>query len=159
MLGDSGASVSLELALVSTLFLVPLLIFTTDGFFAFAAKTQTESALQSLFFYGWSDPTDATDLTSLQKILNEVNQHSTIRISFAPNYQPQYSYACLTDSGDTVAAQSTSGSNGATQETCSSGSLETFVRYDLVASVPLTLPFPGVPNPMTVNVGGSVRVQ
>ena len=159
--GDRRGSVSLELALVSVLFLVPLLIFTTDGFFVFAAKTQTESALHSLFFYGWSNPGDATNLTALQEILTEINKHSTITIGFPANFQPQTSYACLdTSSGATQTAQVTTSSNGTTTVTCPSGTdKETLVDYKLTATVPLTLPFPGVPNPMTIDVGGTVRVQ
>lgn len=159
--GDTGGSVSLELALVSMLFLIPLLIFTTDGFFLFAAKTETESALHSLFFYGWSNPGDATNTTALQALLTEIDKHSTITISFPANFQPQTSYACLdASSGATQAAQVTTGSNGTATVTCPSGTdKETLVQYKLTATVPLTLPFPGVPNPMTINLGGTVRVQ
>lgn len=160
-LGDTRGSVSLELALISVLFLIPLMIFTTDGFFLFAAKTETESALHSLFFYGWSNPGDATDVTALQEILTEIDKHSTITIDFPAKFRPQTSYACLdTSSGATRAAQVTSSSNGSTTVTCPSGTAkETLVNYKLTATVPLTLPFPGVPNPMTINVGGTVRVQ
>lgn len=151
LIRDRRGSVSIEFALVSAFFLIPLTLASWDGLFALAARYQTEAALHTLYYFAWSNPGDATDTADLQTLLGAINQTAIAPISLSKHYPQTPPTECLQSDGSSTQAQN----NG----TCSSGTPETMVTYQLTTSVDLPFGIPAFPNPLTLTTGGTVRIQ
>jgi Flp pilus assembly protein TadG len=158
-IGDASGSVSVEMALITTLFLIPLLLGSWDGLYALAARYQTNAALSSLYYFAWSNPDQATNITDIQTLLNAVNQTSVAVATIPINNAPTISYNCLQSDGTTTSATRSTSASGNTTETCESGTLQTNVTYYLQASVDLPFGIPSFNNPMIITAAGTITIQ
>ena len=59
--GGQRGSVTIELALVTALFLLPLTVGSVDMLFVLTQRFQMHRALQSLYFYAWANPNNANN--------------------------------------------------------------------------------------------------
>lgn len=157
-LGRRG-SVSVELALVSSFFLIPLTLGAWDGLFALGARYQVNAALHTLYFYAWSNPTTATSSANLNTLLGAINQTSIASIALSDSAPPLITYNCAQSDGSSEAATAITNSNGIVTESCSSGTLAMTVSYTLVGTVGLPFSVPWFANPTILTLAGSVRVQ
>lgn len=151
LIRDRRASVSVELALVSAFFLIPLTLGVWDGVYALVARYQTEAALHTLYYFAWSDPGDAADSQAVQTLLGAIDKTAIAPIHLAPAWPQTPPPECLQPDG--------TGTPAAADGTCSSGTPETMVAYRLVTTVELPFAIPGFANPATIIVGGAVRIQ
>lgn len=159
LLGRGGrASVSVELALVSAFFLVPLILVAGDGLSVLAARSQTYVALRTLYYLAWSQPSAATDTGDIDTLLHVYDSGTIWSIARAPDAAPTLSYRCLQSDASTTAATAKT-TLGTTTETCSAGTLETDVSYTLRTAVTLPFPLPFVTSPVIMEIGGTVRDQ
>lgn len=158
-MGDTSGSVSVEMALITTLFLIPLLLGSWDGLYALAARYQTNAALSSLYYFAWSNPDQATNITDIQTLLNAVNQTSVAAATIPNNSPPAISYNCLQADGTTTPATRNTTASGNTTETCESGTLQTNVNYNLQASVDLPFGIPSFTNPVIITASGTITIQ
>ncbi len=152
---NDRASVSLEFALVSVFFLLPLLLVCWDGLVVCAARYQINADLHDLYYYAWGNPNQATDFDQVDNVLQATNQYSIAEVVQLWGYWPTLSYACLQSNG------STSGANQNNDGTysCSNGTLETMVTYKLTSQVNLPVPIPGFGSTVNLSADGSVRIQ
>lgn len=157
---DRRGSVSLELALIATLFLIPLTIATWDGVFLLTARIHLNASFGTLARFAWTDPADAVNLNDLNQLLTALDTGSTTTIAFPFGVTPLLSYACQQSDGSmTPASEQTSASTGATTEICTTGTLATNVTYNLTTTVDLPFPLPFLPSPMTLSVDNQIRVE
>lgn len=157
---DRRGVVSVEMALVSTLFLLPLLFLACDGLFVLSARYQTNAALLSLYDYAWSNPSQAANTASIDTILTTASKTSVVPIALPAGFSPTLTYACVqTDGSSTPATATTNQSTGSTTETCNSGTLATSVAYQVTASVSLPFPIPGVASPLILSAAGTVQAH
>jgi hypothetical protein len=153
------ASVSVELALVSAFFLVPLILVAGDGLSVLAARSQTYVALRTLYYLAWSTPSAATQTDYIDTLLAAYDNGTVWSIARAPDAPPALSYGCLQSDGSTISATAQTAADGSTTETCSAGTLETDVSYTLRTAVTLPFPLPFVASPVIMEIGGTVRDQ
>jgi hypothetical protein len=125
------ASVSVEFALVAVFFLFPLFAGAMDFVQIFAAQSQANAALQSLYFFALSTPVPATASSGLT--------NGTL------------SYGCISAAGVVTASSGT----------CATGTLQTSVMYQVTSSVSLVLPLSvfGFSNPFQVSASGTIQIQ
>jgi len=145
---DQRASVSVELALVTTFFLVPLLLLGLDFLFVMLGRQQMAESTHALFMLAWSSPVSATDLPSLDAVLAQANQHGVGTISFAAT--PTETIACLQPDGSDGASSAGS---------CSTGIAETFVTYQLAARIALPVGIGLIPDPFMISASSTVRIR
>ncbi len=151
---ETRGSISVELALVSFFILFPLLAGGWDFLNALSSQSELNAALQSLYYYAWNDPADAQNTTALANFLaiNNKSAVATISLPSTPGYKPTLSYMCSSTTG--TPTPSTQGAN------CGTGNvLQTYVTYQLVATVNLPVPIPGIANPLQLGATGMVQIQ
>ena len=149
------ASVSVELALMSVFFLLPLFGGSTDMVEIISAQAQLNTAVQSLYYYALSNPTVASISTDTNPTVIATLMSSTFhKITFVSS---SVSYVCI----PTVTTNPT-----LTQTTpCpTTGSIvytqQTWIAYHVSSMVFLPVPVPFVTsNPLTLTASGSVQIQ
>jgi Flp pilus assembly protein TadG len=153
------ASITVEMAIVASMVLLPLFAGGADFLTIIAAKSQMNAALQSFYAYAWNNPQQATSTTQLGNILGQINQHSLPLVTFpdgkadgTTTYQPQLTYRCTIPPATTYTTQSTPCPTTDTQQT--------LVTYNLAASITLPLPLPmGLTSPYALATSGQVEIQ
>jgi Flp pilus assembly protein TadG len=150
-LGERG-SVAVEFALISSLFLLPLFLGSTDIVEIISGQAQVNTALQAMYLFAFTDTLDAGDtanaLPAIQTLINSAALHS-VSIALAPagaNPSNPY-YSCIV--GNTTTTQSTPCAAGATQQE--------FVGYTVSSNVNLSVPL--FTNPFPVSATGWVEIQ
>jgi hypothetical protein len=141
-------SVSVELALIVSLFLFPLIACTLDSLFVLVLRYQANQAIQSIYFFTWANPGQSTNSSSISNVLKLASSSD-----LAPFYlvsAPSTTTTCLQTDGS-----STASSNGA----CSSGTPQTNVTYNIVATAQLPIPLLVFPAKYDYNLVGTVTVQ
>jgi Flp pilus assembly protein TadG len=149
------ANVSVEFALISVFFLLPLFGGSVDMVEYISAKAQLNTALQALYYYALTSPSTATisaDTSAVVALMSGSPRPITLVGS-------SVTYDCIANSATTVTYVATSPTN--TNGGCTSSQTQrTRVTYSLSSSVFLTVPMPFVSsNPLTVTVSGTVQVQ
>jgi hypothetical protein len=165
------ASASVELALVSVFFLLPLFAGSVDMVEIISAQAQVNTALRALYSFGWTNPNDASITTTtangtsdLQTIINTISTSALRPISFptntnvatpnGTNTNGSYYYTCIPTMGTTLTQAvpcPTSGNIVYTQET--------WVTYQVNSSVVLPVPVPFVNgNTLTLTASGAVQL-
>jgi len=150
------ANVSVELALVSTFILLPLMAGSADYFCILTATAQTNTALQALMYYAWTNESAAQSsatqgtLGNEQTLITAINNASAFQISATPALE----YECITTSGNYPVSSMAPYTQGAS---CPSGeTLQKLVQYTVTTTA--GLPFPLVKplsNPYTITAVGS----
>lgn len=156
---ERRASVSVEFALVSVFFLLPLLLLCWDGMFVFAERYQINTDLHDLYYFAWSNPSEATATASVTNFLTALNSNAIAPVNLPSGFQPSLSYDCLQSDGSTSPATQSAANSGTQLESCSTGTLETMATYQLTAIVNLPVPMPGFSGPVILNVGGTIRIE
>ena len=150
------ASASVEFAIVAGFVLLPLLLGGADFISVITAQAQLNTALQSLYFYAYTNPSTANNATDAGYIISLMNTASvfTIRLPAtmsSGSANASLSYGCFTPPSTTITYQTTACSTGQTQQT--------LVTYQVTASVHLPFPFPSLSNPTNLSATGTVQVQ
>lgn len=149
------ANVSVEFALVATLFLLPLYGGAVDMVEYISAKAQLNTALQALYYYALTTPVAATTSADTSAIVTLMS-NSLHPITLAA---PVVYYDCISNNSTTVTYVATSPVN--TNGGCSSSQTQrTRVTYSVSSSVFLTVPLPFVTsNPFTLKASGTIQLQ
>lgn len=182
---SSTGSVSVELALVSIGFLVPLFIGSADFIYVMTCRAQLAAAMQNVEIFAWSHPSDASNQSAINKTLAAGANNDLEKISqVAP---ATMSYTCLQSDGTTSPASITynSGYNASSLSTasassglandpvpstsekigtvgtasCSSGFVQANASYHLATTVNLPVNLPGVGSSLTLDVNGKIWVH
>jgi len=165
-LGRRG-SVAVELAFVTTFFLVPLFCGAADFISILNAQAQLNTALQALVYYSWSNTsaagatsyTSSATTTAEMALINAINGAATFHVTLNPGtVVGSYSnlqYFCVTTT--TTPYTITANANA----TCPSGqTLQTYVQFTVSTKVGLPFPIPlKLTNPLPLSATGSAQVQ
>ncbi len=150
------ASVTVEFALVAVFFLFPLFAGAMDFVQIFAAQAQANAALQALYFFALSNPGQASSNAQANAVAGLINAQSLNKVVFPATASGgaangALSYDCISAAGALTASTGT----------CATGTLQTFVTYQVNSSVSLVLPlsFFGFSNPFVVSASGTIQIQ
>jgi Flp pilus assembly protein TadG len=158
------ANVSVEFALISVLFLLPLVTGAADLICVVNARAQLNTALQAMMFYAWSNPTAAQNNTASTTtaaeatIIDAINSapsnfHVTLNLGAVPGSYSNLTYYCVTPG--TPYSITPSGS-----ATCASGTLQVFAQFTVSTNVNLPFPIPlKLVNPFPVSSTGSAQIK
>jgi hypothetical protein len=152
------ASISVEMALITTFVLLPLLAGAADFVVLIVAKAQLASTLRAFYAFAWNNPSAAGNTGDLGLILSTLNQHSLPQVTFpdgktdnTTSYQPSLEYLC-TDLSGVTSQQSTACPSGETQQV--------LVTYQVITKVNLPIPLPiGLTSPFQLVSSGQVQIQ
>ncbi len=145
------ASVTVEFALVASLFLLPLFMGSSDLIILISSRAQLNAAIEALYYFAWTNPTSAADTTQLNEVIAAINASSNYQIT-----QPVVttSYVCVTP-GSPPKTTSVSGPG-----LCNSDQIQqTLVTYSVSTTVSLPVPFPGISSPTTQTARGTIQTQ
>lgn len=146
------ANASVEFALITSLFVVPLLLGASDFVSIIAAQAQLNTALEALYYYGVTNPGGAISNTS--SIITAINANSDFQMSVASQ---SLSYVCYTT--QTSASTAPSFGTSSSSNNCSSGQTTmTYANYKLTTNVTLPVKLPGLSNPLPLSASGSIQV-
>jgi len=177
---DGRGSASIELALVTLFFFLPLVTGTADFMFIMAGRSQMAAAMRAVHIFAWSDPNDSTNADDINHLLALRAGTDVDSITLAE--PPTLSFTCLQSDGsetsatvtfnsgysqsDLSTAAATSGLNskpvpsstetigsGIGTASCATGSVQAKVTYVLNDNVHIPVPLPkyGDTFPMTIS--------
>ena len=165
------ASASVELALISVFFLLPLFAGSVDMVEIISAKAQVNTALRALYSFAWTNPSDASYASTttngksdLQTIVNTISTSALRPVSFptntnvatlnGTNTNGSYYYVCIPTTGTTLTQAAPCPTNGNIVYT-----QQTWVTYQIDSSVVLPVPVPFVNrNTLTLTASGAVQL-
>lgn len=156
------ASVSVEFALISVFFLMPLLAGAVDFACIVNARAQLNTALQALIYYAWTNNSAAqsnagTTSGGETTLITAINSASIFHITYSSS-SSSLKYACVTSSNGSYTVPATL-NNYTASSTCSSGTLQLFIQYTITANVGLPLPLPlSLANPYPLTVTGTAEI-
>ena len=149
--GQRG-SVTIELALVTALFLLPLTVGSVDMLFVLTQRFQMHRALQSLYFYAWANPNNANNHSQVSNALSVAAQNTISNVSLS-SLAPSYDCASNQQSSNPSPPSSN-------QPSCSSSNpLQTFETYSIQATVNLPVPIPGFASAYPLHLTGTIQVS
>lgn len=162
------ASISVEFALITTFFLLPLFGGSIDMVQYISAKNQLNTALQSLYYYALTyvpgsytpgvaptqlaDPSTIVSATNTNEVL-ALMANKPLPLSLVSD--PTITYYCLDQSGNKIAAP------GNQNNACTSQYPyeQIDVQYNIKTQVNFIIPVPFVKsNPTTLTATGSVQI-
>ena len=158
------ANVSVEFALVTVLFLLPLVAGAADLICIINARAQLNTALQAMLLYAWSNPaaaqnnTAGTTTSAEAAIIAAINTapstfHVTLNPGTAAGSYSNLSYYCVTSGTPYSVAPSASA-------TCASGTLQIFTSFTVSTNVTLPFPLPvKLVSPFPVSSTGSAQIK
>jgi Flp pilus assembly protein TadG len=155
-------NVSVEFALITALFVLPLLLGASDFVSIIAAQAQLNTALQALYYYGVSNPNFATTTGTgayATQIINLINTNSNYQITLAT---PSMTYACFsttTTAGTVSTPSAPNASNTANGCSASGQTTLSYANYSISTKVSLPVPLPGFSNPMPMSASGYVQIS
>ena len=153
-LAGRRGSVSVELALVSAFFLLPLTLGSIDMLYVLTQRFQMHRALQSLYFYAWSNPSNAGNQADVQSALTTAAQSTIAGVTLVSG-SPTTTYDCASNQQSASPSPLTT-----TQPTCSTTNpLQTFVTYSITATVKLPVPIPGFATSYPLTLTGTIQVS
>jgi hypothetical protein len=162
---SARASASVEFALMSTLFLLPLLLGGMDFVVMIGARAQLNITLQALFYFAQTDPTIANNTTNAPGASTPITTAAVSQVVSTINASSIYSakitsavaeYGCVYP--DTINFQATTSSCPAKDAAANNLSQQdTAVAYTLSSTfyIPIPLHF-GLTNPVTLTVTGQM---
>lgn len=150
------ASVSVEFAVIASFFLLPLLLGVADFMCAMTAQAQLNTALQSLYYFAYTNPNSANSITDAGFIIALINKASVYKITLPATLASgaangAISYGCFTPPSTTITYQTSACSSSQTQQT--------MVTYQVTTTVTLPFPLPGVSNPLSLSASGKTQVE
>jgi hypothetical protein len=155
-LASRRASASVDFALTASLLLLPLLLGSADFLAVISAQAQLNTALQSLYYFAYTNPGAANNATDAGYILSLINTSSLYRITLPATMSSgtanaSISYGCFTPPSTTITYQASACSLSQTQQT--------LVTYQVKTTVSLPFPLPELSNPLTLSASGTVQVE
>jgi len=116
------ASASVDFALTASLFMLPMLLGSADFLCVISAQAQLNTALQSLYYFAYTNPTSANSTTDAGYIITLINSASVTKITLPATMSSgtanaSISYGCFTPPSTTITYQTTACSSGQTQQT------------------------------------------
>jgi hypothetical protein len=155
-LASRRASASVDFALTASLFMLPMLLGSADLLSVISAQAQLNTALQSLYYFAYTNPTAANSTTDAGYIVTLINSASLYKITLPATMSSgtanaSISYGCFTPPSTTITYQTTACSSGQTQQT--------LVTYQVKTTVPLPFPIPALTNPLPLSATGTVQVE
>jgi Flp pilus assembly protein TadG len=147
------ASVSVEFALISTFFLLPLFAASADLIKMVAAQSQLNTALQALYYFAWTNPSAAANNTDIDNIVALINATSFHQINTPPTSAATTSTTtiCLTPPSTYTASPCSAGQTPQTQ---------TFVTYKITSSAFLPFPIPlHLGSQFSLSASGQIQIQ
>lgn len=154
---DQSGSISVELALVATFVLLPLVAGVWDFGRVVQTQAQLDQALAAAFEFAWSSPSNAVNI-------DRIVAAAVAAYGASPALTTTHaaiSYGCI-QAGNTSGASKASYSVTAPDSssgTCDSGTLAPFVTVSLGTSVALPVPLPVWGRDIALSVAGTVRAQ
>jgi len=150
------ASASVEFALVASLLLLPLLLGGADFLAILTAQAQLNTALQSLYYFAYTDPSSANNTTDVNQVVALINGASVFKITLPATTSSgvanaSLSYGCFTPPSTAITYQS--------NQCLATQTQQTLVTYQVSTSVILPFPFLKLANPLTLNATGTVQVE
>jgi Flp pilus assembly protein TadG len=143
------ANISVEFALISVFILLPLFSGGANYMEVICAQSQLTTALQSLYYFAWANPSIATNTADLDDIITMLNAQSFNQIQLS---SATLTYGCIPASSSNPTYSTTPCSNGQTQET--------LVNYQVTSNVSLPLALTlGLKKPYTLTMSGNVQIQ
>ena len=158
------ANVSVEFALIAVLFLLPLTAGGADLVCIINARAQLNTALHSMLFYAWSNPTAAQSNTAASTttaeaaIIAAINAapstfHLTLNPGTAAGSYSNLAYDCVT-AGTPYSITPTATPN------CTTGTLQIFAQFTVSTNVGLPFPIPlKLANPYPLAATGSAQIK
>jgi len=151
-----GGNASVEFALVASFVLLPLLLGATDFLPVISAQAQLNTALQSLYYFAFTNPASASNATYAGYIVSLINQGSIFQISLPATMSSgaanaSVSYGCFTPPSSAITYQTSPCPVGETQQT--------LVSYQVKTTIALPFPLPGLANPFPLSATGKVQVE
>jgi hypothetical protein len=171
---DSKASVAVEFAMISTFFLFPLFSGVADCVEIISAQAQLNTAVQALYYDAWNNPnlaatttasssSPATNTAEMQTVLNAISPGVMTNMTLG-TVAGTVSYECYTpgiaptpSTSSVVAASGDCPPNATTAK--AETQQQTWVTYQVNATVNLTFPFPGLSSSVPLTAMGKVEVQ
>jgi hypothetical protein len=168
---DSKASVAVEFAMVSSFFLFPLFSGVADCVEIISAQAQLNTAVQALYYDAWNNPSlaatttstststlPATNTAEMQTVLAAIRPGGMTNMTLG-GVAGTVSYACYTP-GSTATPITVAASGDCSNLTNPTApQQQTWVTYQVNATVNLTFPFPGLPSTVPLIAKGQVEVQ
>ncbi|MBU6418857.1 MAG: pilus assembly protein [Proteobacteria bacterium] len=148
---DRKGSIAIEFALISTFFLVPLLLGASDFVVIISARAQLNTALQALYYFAWTNPTSAADSTQLAQVIAAINAQSIYQIT---NPTVSVTYVCATPGSTPSYTTYTSPGNCGQSEV-----QQTLTSYKISTNVSLPVTFLGIASPMQYSANGTIQTQ
>jgi len=150
------ASASVDFALTATLLLTPLFLGSADFLTIISAQAQLNTALQSLYYFAYTNPNSANNTTDAGYIITLINSASLYKITLPATMSSgaanaSLSYGCFSPPSTTITYQTTACSSGQTQQT--------LVTYQVTTTVGLPFPLPALANPLPLSATGTVQVE
>jgi Flp pilus assembly protein TadG len=153
------ANISVEMALIGSFVLLPVVAGGADFLQLIAAKAKLNATLPAFYAFAWNNPASATDTAQLGGILSIINQQSGPPVTFpdgvatgATTYHPAISYRCSVPPSVVQTVQATP---------CPAGDVQAeFVTYNVMSKVVVSVPLPfGLATPFQLSASGQVQVQ
>lgn len=176
---DRRGSASVELALVTLFFFLPLVSGTADFMFIMAGRSQMAAAMRAVHIFAWTNPNESTNANDINHLLALRSGHDVDPVTLGE--PPTLSFTCLQSDGTETSATVTfnsgysqsdlstpaavSGLNskpvpsntetigsGIGTVSCSSGYVQAKVTYVLNNNINLPVPMPkyGFVFPMSI---------
>jgi Flp pilus assembly protein TadG len=143
-------NVAVEFALITALFVLPLLLGASDFVSIIAAQAQLNTALQALYYYAATNQSVGTT-TNTSAILSAINSNSDFQLTLSSQTT---SYMCYSTAATAPTFTANANAN------CGSGNTAmTFANYTLTTNVSLPIKLPGIANPLPLSASGSVQVN
>jgi Flp pilus assembly protein TadG len=156
MLMSRRANVSVEFALIVSFFLLPLMLGLADFLAVICAQAQLNTALQALYYFAYTNPSEAGSTTDAGFIISLINQASVYKITLPSTMSSgasnaSLSYGCFTPPSTAITYQTGTCSASQTQQT--------LVAYQVKTTVTLPFPLPILSNPMSLTASGKTQVE
>lgn len=146
---SARGNVAVEFALITALFVLPLLLGAADFVSIIAAQAQLNTGLQALYYYAVTNQGNGTSADA-NAILAAINSNSNFQLTLGSS---STSYMCYATTSATPTFTANANSN------CGAGNTTmTYANYTVSTNVSLPVKLPGLSNPLPLSASGKVQV-
>jgi Flp pilus assembly protein TadG len=159
---ERRATAAVELALVSTFFLLPLLLGGADFVGIILGQAQVNTALQALYYFALTNPSSANNSTYTQNLIGAINGASVFQLTL-PTTLPSgksnssFTYVCYPTSNASNGATPTFTSPSSTSCLATGKTQITFVNYKVNTAVILPIPLPSIGDVFNLSASGAIQ--
>ncbi len=161
---ERKATAAVELALVFTFFLLPLLLGAADFVGIILGQAQVNTALQALYYFADTNPSSANNGAYTQDIVGAINTTSVFQLAL-PSTLPSgisnssFTYVCYPTSNASNGATPTFATPNSTPCLASGKTQITFVNYKVNTAVILPIPLPGIGDVFNASASGAIQIS